>query len=136
MTRTLNRAALTLACTAGLAACATTSPVLEAPPASAYNPLAIPDRAFSSEAEVIDVYLARASTDDAEITRETGRDSSGLGSRMILVTTDGYRDDSVRGEQWRIVLGESDGGFRILSAGIRYNCVRGANPGWSRDLCP
>ncbi len=131
----MKRAFAILLAPLALAACATT-PVIDAPPASAYTPLSIPDRAFQSEEQVADFYLNRANTDDAEITREIGRDGSGLGSRMILVTTDGYRDDSVIGEQWRIVLGEADDGYRVLQAGIRYNCARGANPGWSRNLCP
>ncbi|MGB3796851.1 MAG: hypothetical protein WA957_11170 [Alteraurantiacibacter sp.] len=118
-----------------LAACSTTS-IVEALPASAYTALSVPDRSFQSEDQVIDFYLNRANIGGAQIDREIGRDGSGLGSRMILVTTDGYRDDSVIGEQWRIVLSEADDGYRVLQAGIRYNCARGQNPGWSRDLCP
>ncbi len=131
----MKRLFATLALPLTLAACATT-PVVDAPPASAYTRLSIPDRAFASEDQVIDHYLNRANTRGADVTREVGRDGSGLGSRMILVTTDGYRDDSVMGEQWRIVLGEAGDDYRVLQAGIRYNCARGANPGWSRDLCP
>ena len=125
-----------LAAPLALAACAATLQTVDAPPASAYTPLSMPDRVFDTEDQVIDYYLARANTADADIEREIGRDGSGLGARMIVVTTDGYQDDSVLGEQWRIVLGEANNGFRVLQAGIRYNCARGANPGWSRDLCP
>ena len=130
MKRTLAFVALPMA----LAAC-TTTPIVDAPPASFYTALSIPDRAFASEEQVIDYYLDRANTEGADVSNEIGRDGSGLGSRMILVTTDGYRDDSVIGEQWRIVLGEAGDGYRVLQAGIRYNCARGANPGWSRELC-
>lgn len=124
-----------LALPLALAACETL-PVVEAPPASAYTPLAIPGRVFPSAEEVVDHYLARANIEGAEVDTQIGRSASGAGTRMILVTTDGYRDDSVRGEQWRIVLAQTDIGFRVLQAGIRYNCARGDNPGWSRDLCP
>lgn len=119
-----------------LAACQTTPPVIDAPPANAYTALSMPDRVFGSEDAAIDYYLARANVGGARVEREIGRDGSGLGNRLLLVTTDGYADDSVRGEQWRIVLAQSGDGFRVLQAGIRYNCARGANPGWSRDLCP
>ena len=124
----MRRFLATLAFPLALSACATAS-VVDAPPASAYTPLSIPDRSFRSEEQVAEFYLNRANTGDAQINREIGRDGSGLGSRMILVTTDGYRDDSVLGEQWRIVLGEADDGYRGLQAGIRTRRFRGAGCG-------
>ncbi len=118
-----------------LAACETV-PVVAAPPASAYTPLATPGRVFQSVEDAIEHYLDRSNIEGAVVETEIGRDASGVGTRLALVTTDGYRDDSVRGEQWRIVLGQTDIGYRVIQAGIRYNCARGENPGWSRDLCP
>lgn len=125
-----------LAMPLALAACATTPPVIDAPPASAYTALAVPDRVFLTPEDVVDHYLDRANTEGAQVDTRIGRDGSGVGNRLALVTTDGYADDSVRGEQWRIVLAEVDDGYRVIQAGIRYNCARGPNPGWSRDLCP
>ena len=118
-----------------LAACATL-PVIDPAPAGAYAPLDPASGLFRFPEDAATDYLERANVGDASVETQVGRDGSGLGTRVVLVTTDGYRDDSVRGEQWRIVLGQSDLGFRVLQAGIRYNCARGENPGWSSDLCP
>ncbi len=132
----MKRALALLCAPLALAACQTTLPVIQAPPAGEYTALSVPDRTFDSEEDVIDFYLARANTAGARIDREIGRADFGEANRIVLVTTDGYADDSVRGEQWRIVLRESGDRFRVIQAGIRYNCARGASPGWSRDLCP
>ena len=135
-----------LALPLSLAACETL-PVIDAPPANAYTPLATPDRVFQSAEDVVDHYLARANVEGADVDTQIGRNPSGVGTRMVLVTTDGYRDDSVRGEQWRIVLGQTDLGFRVylgttgpgivaalpptaLLVGLRWTAL----PGWGLVL--
>lgn len=123
----------------GIAAC-TTMPVLDAPPASDFSPLSIPDRTFAAEDRVIAHYVpaptAKESKDEVRITREIGRDGTGSGTHIILVTAEGYADDSVSGEQWRIVLDDVGSDYRVVEAGVRYQCARGANPGWSKSPCP
>lgn len=123
------------AAVAALSGCATV-PMLDAPPASAYTPVNTPGRVFISVNAAMDYYLERANAADAEVTREVGRDPSGTGTRLALLTTSGYEDDSVAGEQWRLVLAGTDVGLRVNDAGVRYNCRRGETPGWSRNLCP
>ncbi|WAT17146.1 hypothetical protein OZN62_09385 [Aurantiacibacter sp. MUD11] len=124
-----------LAAPLALAACAV-MPYLDAPPASAYNPIEIPDRVFANPDQAVAWYLERTGNAEAEVTTEIGRDPSGRFTRLVLITASGYADDSVTGEQWRLALAQTDIGFRVVQAGIRYNCARGDNPGWSRDLCP
>jgi|GEM_PF-2208279 len=125
-----------------LAACMTT-PQIDEPGAAAFNPIAPPAQIFASAEAVRAHYLrdiegrfVEEGSDAVEIDSALLSDPRIREHRILLITTSGYPDDSVSGEQWRIAIVEDANGARVLDAGTRYNCARGANPGWSRDLCP
>lgn len=124
-----------LATLAALSGCATL-PHLETPPISAFEPVPLPGRVFVNTNTAIEWYLARANIGEATVKREIGRHPDVAESRIALVTTSGHEDDSVEGQQWRLVLISTDIGVRVNEAGVRYNCRRGPNPGWSRNPCP
>lgn len=56
----------------------------------------------------------------------------------MFVTAEPYLDDSVRGQQWRMVLAQVEGGsWRVEELGLRQKCYRSGNPDeWRAALCP
>lgn len=124
-----------------LAACANDAAPVSGPPplppASAFSPLAPAPATFDSPLAAAD-YYARYKPEfegggsfDLISRRVTASDALEL-----VFAAEGYADDSVNGEQWRIILGRAGEGWRVTEAGRRFKCYRGANPGqWQKDLC-
>lgn len=92
-------------------------------------------RLYSSPQEIADSYRDRFGSDpETELIIDHGRDGR---SAMIYITATGFRDDSVRSEQWRILATGSGRSWGASRAEKRQQCWRGANAGqWTVDLCP
>ncbi|MEL6531284.1 MAG: hypothetical protein AAFQ27_15100, partial [Pseudomonadota bacterium] len=62
---------------------------------------------------------------------------SDVAMRIVMVTVDGIRDDSVKGIQLRLGVRASAGSWEAVEAGIRRKCYRGDKAGqWQKDVCP
>ena len=106
-------------------------------PAQAFRPIERADQAFATPNQAVDHYLRLDGMTGVETTTRIGTDPEGRADRILLFSTDGYADDSVQGEQWRIEFDETDRGYLVVNAGKRYKCYRGPNAGeWQRQLCP
>ncbi|TIX49106.1 hypothetical protein [Alteraurantiacibacter aquimixticola] len=104
-------------------------------PAAAFAPLAAPGEAFADGDAVIAHYLAgtgRNSPSEREVSDYPGA----RGSQMLLFSAEGLEDDSVRAMQWRVVIEEAAGGYRVTEAGLRQRCYRSGNDQWTTALCP
>lgn len=51
------------------------------------------------------------------------------GELIIELEMGGYLDDSVAGQQYRAIVVQSSGGWRLQALGTRYICARGSNAG-------
>ena len=89
-------------------------------------------RLWQNPDDVVQFYLEGSEAGDIEIRKmKTDR---GL---LLLMTAIGYADDSVGGEQWRIMLNGTEGTWGITTAEKRFLCQRGPNAGqWVATLCP
>lgn len=58
------------------------------------------------------------------------------GSNVVVLTTTGFLDDSVNGEQRRAVLKRTAGGWRPVELGERWRCWPGRGPTeWTTSPC-
>ncbi len=71
---------------------------------------------------------------DVKIVRDTPK----LGPFSVLdMEARGYRDDSISGENFRLIVYRKDDLFYLRSAGVQYICARGINKGKPQTgLCP
>lgn len=101
--------------------------------------LELPSEAFGDPLAAAQ-HFARYSPETDEDTRAfelTSRASDRPDAYEMLIQAEGYADDSVSGEQWRLVVLRTPEGWRVAEAGVRYKCYRGGNAGqWQRSLCP
>ena len=69
---------------------------------------------------------------------ESRHHKEGADSSVVVLTTDGYFDDSVRGEWHRIVYErQADGSWSINSVRRAFRCYRGHHKdSYSRKWCP
>jgi len=104
-------------------------------PNATFNALQLPAGAFASPREVIAHYLEPLGRSEAD-EQEVGNYSGGSGDRLLLFSVEGLEDDSVSGEQFRVVLDQADDGLRVVSAGVRYRCARGDADNWTASTCP
>jgi len=116
---------------------AETAETAEVPPASAFN--AIPRYAISYDAtrDVAEFYLRDMGFKLRDAEFQEVAHPSDVSMRIMLVTVDGIKDDSVRGMQWRLGMRTSGGSWEAVEAGTRRKCYRGENAGkWTKDVCP
>lgn len=124
-----------------LSACATSGMVSTTPAAfpaaSEFNRLANPAAVFDTPLAVVENYARyEPGYEGAGAFDLMSRRSSSPDVFEMLFSVDGYADDSVRGEQWRVLIRRESGGWRVIEAGRRYLCYRGGNPGqWQKALC-
>ena len=109
------------------------------PVADDFAPLSTPTMSFGSPLSAAQ-YFARfePETDEGAPSLDlTVRTSDGESEYVMIVSSEGYADDSVRGEQWRIVVTRIEGGWKVTEAGRRFKCWRGGSPDeWQKALCP
>jgi hypothetical protein len=124
-----------------LSACAatTTQPggAAPLPAASEFVTLAAPAQTFANPLAAAQ-HFAQYSPgyDGGSVLNLVSRRISGGNGLAMVFSVDGYADDSVRGEQWRIAIEPMPGGWRVTAAGRRFKCWRGGNPGrWQKELC-
>ena len=120
-----------------LAACATSDrPGMNAPPVGEFRPLNLPNQSFASVDAVMGHYRGERQ-DHVTYEDAQGRPTDGFGDRLLLFSASGYHDDSVEAEQWRVTVDQTDGGYRVVEAGVRFKCARGDRRGeWRSSLCP
>lgn len=117
-----------------LAACAAPlTPATEM--ASSYNALPNPGVVFQGANEVIGYYL-KDSGRDAPTTRSVNSDPKGVADLVVVFSAEGYEDDSLAAEQWRVSLNQTDLGYRVIDAGVRYRCYRADPTEWRKEICP
>ena len=119
-----------------LCSCGEPPPLSATAPASDYNALPAPDRLFDNPDAVIAFYLSPRGI-DSPATRVIDVQPEGSPANLVLTfSAQGYADDSLAGEEWRVALGNPGMGYRVLAAGVRYRCVRDEPGRWRRPLCP
>lgn len=117
-----------------IAACANPlTPAAEDP--AAFNSLERPGIVFSGANEVIDHYL-KGTGRDAPTTRSVNSDPKGEAKLVVVFSAEGYEDDSLAAEQWRVALAQTDIGYRVIEAGVRYRCYRAQPTEWRKAMCP
>lgn len=94
----------------------------------------VPQQLFGAADDVIAHYLAPTGR-AFPTTRELRSDTSATGQTILLFSAEGYEDDSLAGEQWRVVLRQADGGVQVVEAGKRYKCYRVQQGQWRKPLC-
>ena len=132
-----------VAATIAITACTSTgAPVASgsAPfaPASDFNAIGLPQATFDSPLAAAQHFARYDGGEEGIGTFDLSTRRAGVRDGIEMVfSVEGYADDSVRGEQWRIVVTPANPGWRVVEAGQRYSCYRGANPGsWQKGLCP
>lgn len=103
--------------------------------ASAFNPVENTDLVFADAGEVIDYYLVGTGR-TAPTTRSVDSDPKGDADLLVIFSAEGYEDDSVAAEQWRVSLAKVDLGYIVIKAGVRYRCYRDRPTQWRKALCP
>lgn len=125
-----------------LAACASTGSgqtgSATMPVASDFNSVAVASATFDSPLAAAQYYARYEPEEDGGGTFDlVSRRATSSGAFEMVFSAEGYADDSVDGEQWRIVVTRGNGGWRVIEAGRRFKCYRGATPGaWQKGLCP
>lgn len=111
---------------------------LPMPPASAFAPIERPVEPFDSPLAAAQHYAQyRPGYDGGSSLDLASRRADTSQSLVMVFSVESYADDSVAGEQWRIVIERVPGGWKVADAGVRYKCWRGADPGsWQKELCP
>lgn len=87
---------------------------------------------------LIDEFLSHVDTDadaeDVDVEVEAAETDDGF---VVDIRLRGYKDDSLLGEDFRLVLDKTDGRYFIARAGVQYVCARGANAGKAQpNYCP
>ncbi len=108
-----------------------------APPASEFSPMQRYDIAYDKPRDVAEFYLKDFGFRKYDADFEDLDHDADSNMRVVLVTVDGIRDDSVGGVQMRFGLRASRGSWEAVEAGMRRKCRRGENAGkWTKDVCP
>ncbi|MEM6474561.1 MAG: hypothetical protein AAF687_00185 [Pseudomonadota bacterium] len=112
--------------------------MLLAPAANLYEPIESPDEVFEHPLAVAYHFTRWHPGEDGAATfRLVSQLSGGPDQLVMYFSADGYADDSVQAEEWRIQLERAEGGWRVTDAGKRVKCYRGADAGeWQKGLCP
>ncbi|MEM8725974.1 MAG: hypothetical protein AAGE86_10685 [Pseudomonadota bacterium] len=112
--------------------------MLLAPAANLYEPIESPDEVFEHPLAVAYHFTRWHPGEDGAATfRLVSQLSGGPDWLVMYFSADGYADDSVQAEEWRIQLERTEGGWRVTDAGKRVKCYRGENAGeWQKGLCP
>lgn len=131
----MNKALILAAAPLALTACATGSLETGVVPAGSFTALETPDRVYSSTQAVMQHYLAAVGR-DVPTREETGDYPGGSGDRLLLFTAEHLEDDSVSAMQWRVLLDQTDGGLRVINAGVRQQCARSGSNDWTNSPCP
>lgn len=107
------------------------------PAAHLYDEVAVPDTTFDAPLAAVQHFARYNPGADGPTKMDLiSLNHGGPDSLVMYFFVDGYADDSVAGEQWRIVLDRAPGGWRVSMAGRQVKCHRGANAGkWQRGLC-
>lgn len=125
-----------------LAACASTGSgqagPAPLPAASDFNSIAVASATFDSPLAAAQYYARYEPEEDGGGTFDlVSRRAASPGALELVFSAEGYADDSLDGEQWRIVVTRGNGGWRVIEAGRRFKCYRGATPDqWQKGLCP
>lgn len=107
------------------------------PPQDAFTPIERYGITYDEPRDIADFYLRqfdvhRNDADVSEIRHPTDRSM-----RIILVTVDDVKDESVKGVQLRLGVKFSEGQWQAIEAGLRRKCHRGPNAGeWTKGVCP
>lgn len=104
-------------------------------PSASFAPLDTPGQIFADDDAAMAHFLAsigRRSPSDKEVNDFPG----GRGSQLLLFSADGLEDDAVRAVQWRVLLEQAEGGYRVLEAGTRQRCYRSGSDEWTTAPCP
>ena len=104
-------------------------------PAASFAALATPDAVFADSDAVMAHFLASAERNSASESEESDF-PGGRGNKLLLFSAEGLEDDSVRAMQWRVVLEEAAGGYRVAEAGLRQRCYRSGSNQWTTAPCP
>jgi hypothetical protein len=84
------------------------------------------DERWERSAEMVAAEFLRLDERTATTTTITGQSGAeGAGPRAVTVTLDGLLDDSVRAEQWMLVLELDDEGYTLASAIRTLRCQAG-----------
>ncbi len=113
------------------------SETAEIPPANAFNPIQRYAISYDHPRDVAEFYIVDFGIKPRDAEFQEVAHPSDVSMRIMLVTVDGLRDDSVQGIQWRFGMRASKGSWEAVEAGMRRKCYRGDNAGqWQKDVCP
>lgn len=115
-----------------------TSPLSALTSASLFDPISVPVATFDNPLAAAQYFSRYNPSDDgANVMELYSQPVTRPNSLTMIFSVEGYADDSVQGEQWRIELDRVGGGWRVVSAGKRVKCYRSENAGnWQQGLCP
>lgn len=109
----------------------------KAPPVTAFSPIQRYAITYDDPRDVAEFYLRDLGIKARDAQFEEIDHPSDVSMRVVLVTVDGIRDDSVRGIQLRLGVRASAGSWEAVEAGMRRKCYRGENAGqWTKGVCP
>ncbi|MEM6499024.1 MAG: hypothetical protein AAF709_20165 [Pseudomonadota bacterium] len=136
MKRTLLAALLVSAGISGGAA-SLSAETAEVPPSSAFNPIQRFAISYDEPRDIAEFYVREFGLKARDAKFEEVPHPSQTSMRIMLVTAEGLKDDSVEGLQMRLDLRFASGNWEAVEAGMRRKCYRGPNAGeWTRDVCP
>ncbi len=104
-------------------------------PSASFAALQVPGQKFASADQVMAYYLEPLGLSRAS-RQENDPLAGSPGESLLLFSAEGLEDDSVRAQQWRVVLRQTDGGLQIVRAGLRQQCYRSGSDEWTAALCP
>ncbi len=132
----MNRLAFITLAALTLAGCTQRETVLTGyVPSASFAPLATPDQVFADGDAVLAHFLStvgRTSPSEREVNDFPGT----RGSQLLLFSAQGLEDDAVRDMQWRVLIEQAEGGYRVLEAGLRQHCRRSGSSEWTTTPCP
>ncbi len=109
----------------------------EAPPVSAFSPIQRYAISYDDPRDIAEFYLRDFGIKARDAEFEEIDHPSDVSMRIVMVTVDGIRDDSVQGIQLRLGVRASAGSWEAVEAGMRRKCYRGDNAGqWTKGVCP
>ena len=120
---------------------ALTLPLSADPRLDGYNSVDLSDwqprTADTAMALVEPLYRNHPESSEGRPTLKVDMRRDGPGALIVDVVMGGYLDDSVEGEEYRVVISRTDAGWRLDALGRRNICARGAKAGVpTMNPCP
>ena len=108
-----------------------------APPPSEFSPIQRYAITFDRPRDVAEFYLREYGLKSYGVDFEQLDHETDDTLRVLLITVDPIKNETVRGVQWRLDMRRMNGAWRTVDAGIRRKCTKGADTTqWTKDTCP